>query len=108
MPTAPPKDAEPDWNRIAEAPEFHKLLVKKAVFLVPATAFFILYYFALPVLAGFAPKLMETKVIGELNVAYLFALSQFFMAWILAALYVIVARGWDRDAAAVVAKFHPE
>ena len=35
-----------------------------------------------------------------------FALSQFFMAWILAFLYVAAAAGWDRQAAAVLAKFN--
>jgi uncharacterized membrane protein (DUF485 family) len=35
-------------------------------------------------------------VIGQVNLAYLFALSQFFMAWIIAALYVRAANGFDR------------
>ncbi len=46
--------------------------------------FFIVYYFALPLLVGYAPQLMATKVFGVVNVAYLFALSQFFMAWLIA------------------------
>jgi uncharacterized membrane protein (DUF485 family) len=44
-------------------------------------------------------------VIGEINLAYLFALSQFFMAWILAFLYVGAAAGWDRQAATLVSRF---
>jgi uncharacterized membrane protein (DUF485 family) len=56
------------------------------------------YYFALPVLVGYAPLLMETKVLGEVNLAYLFALSQFFMAWILAALYLRAAGRFDEMA----------
>ena len=39
------------------------------------------------------------------NIAYLFALSQFFMAWGLAFLYVKAAAGWDKSAAALLAKF---
>jgi uncharacterized membrane protein (DUF485 family) len=34
---------------------------------------------------------MSIKVIGEVNLAYLFALSQFFMAWTMAWLYVKAA-----------------
>ena len=45
---------------------------------------------------------MQRKVWGEMNWAYLFALSQFFMAWVLAGIYVVVAAGWDRKAKALL------
>ena len=66
--------------------------------------FSIIYYFALPVLVGFARPLMEKRVLGPVNLAYLFALSQFFMAWIIAALYVRAANRFDRMAHDVVSK----
>jgi uncharacterized membrane protein (DUF485 family) len=45
---------------------------------------------------------MNTKVIGNINLAYLFALSEFVMAWILAAIYIRRAnRVFDPLAAAV-------
>jgi len=94
-----------NWDEIAAAPEFKALLAAKVRFIVPATIFFVIYYFALPYLVGYHPELMKTKVWGEMNWAYLFALSQFFMAWVVAAFYVVVAKGWDRRAAAVLAKF---
>jgi uncharacterized membrane protein (DUF485 family) len=90
-----------DWDRVAEEAEFKGLLASKRRFIVPATVFFVVYYFALPVLVGYAPRLMETRVLG-LNVAYLFALSQFFMAWAVAAAYVRAAGGWDETARRVV------
>jgi hypothetical protein len=62
-------------------------------------------FIALPIGVGWFPKLMETRVWGAVNVAYLFAFSQFIMAWVLAALYVAVAAGWDKRAAAVITKF---
>jgi uncharacterized membrane protein (DUF485 family) len=46
---------------------------------------------------------METKVLGEVNLAYLFALSQFFMAWILAALYLRAAGRFDEMAKRLLA-----
>ena len=91
-----------DWDRVAAQPEFKELLASKRRFIVPMTVFFVVYYFALPVLVGYAPRLMETRVLG-LNVAYLFALSQFFMAWILALLYVRAANRHDRMARDIVA-----
>ena len=93
-----------DWDAIAGHPDFKKLLADKARFILPASIFFIVYYFALPVLVGWFPDLMKTKI-GSVNLAYLFALSQFFMAWIVAAFYVMKAGGWDKSAAALLAKF---
>ena len=84
-----------DWDRVAAMDEFKELVAAKRKFIIPATVFFIVYYFALPLLVGYAPALMARKVFGVVNVAYLFALSQFFMAWILAALYVRAASGFD-------------
>jgi uncharacterized membrane protein (DUF485 family) len=94
-----------NWNAIASDPQFKHLLSTKARFIILATIFFIAYYFTLPVLVGWFPEFMDQKVIGEVNLAYLFALSQFFMAWILAFIYMGAAAGWDRQAAALVKKF---
>lgn len=84
-----------EWARIARTDAFKDLMAAKARFIIPATLFFMIYYFALPVLVGYAPEFMQQPVIGPLNLAYLFALSQFFMAWIVAALYVRAANRFD-------------
>ena len=91
-----------DWEKLAGSDRFRNLLRAKRRFIVPAMIFFIVYYFALPVLIGYAPSFMERRVIGPVNLAYLFALSQFFMAWIIAALYVRAAARFDRMADGVV------
>jgi uncharacterized membrane protein (DUF485 family) len=91
-----------DWEKLAATERFRNLLKAKRRFIVPAMIFFIVYYFALPVLIGYAPSFMERRVIGPVNLAYLFALSQFFMAWIIAALYVRAAARFDRMANEVV------
>lgn len=93
-----------DWERLAASDDFKSLIRAKLRFIIPATVFFVVYYFALPLLVGYAPELMSRKVIGPINLAYLFALSQFFVAWIIAALYVRVAAGWDRRAAEIVGR----
>jgi len=91
-----------DWDSVAADPDFKNLMAAKRRFIIPATIFFIAYYFALPILVGYAPELMATPVIGPVNLAYLFALSQFFMAWLIAFLYVRAANRFDRLAAAVL------
>ena len=91
-------DSRPDWAAIERMPEFRALVRAKRAFLVPASVFFVVYYFALPALVGYWPDLMSTRVIGRINLAYLFALSQFVMAWALMAAYVRRARRFDRMA----------
>ena len=92
------------WDEIAESKAFQDLMATKKTFIVPAFIFFVVYYFALPVLVGYAPQFMSTKVIGEVNLAYLFALSQFFVAWIIAGLYVRAANNFDRLAKDILDK----
>jgi uncharacterized membrane protein (DUF485 family) len=91
-----------EWDRIAETREFKDLMATKKIFIIPAFVFFIVYYFLLPILVGYAPQFMATKVIGEVNLAYLFALSQFFMAWTVAWLYVKAANNFDRLAKDII------
>ncbi|PTX98358.1 DUF485 domain-containing protein [Spartobacteria bacterium LR76] len=94
-----------DWDAIAADPDFKSLLASKARFIVPATVFFLAYYLALPILVGWFPNLMTKEAFGGLNWAYVFAFSQFIMAWVVAFLYVAAAAGWDKQAAALLAKF---
>jgi uncharacterized membrane protein (DUF485 family) len=93
-----------DWGRVAAMDEFKRLVAAKRKFIIPATIFFIVYYFALPVLVGYAPQLMSRRVFGVINAAYLFALSQFFMAWIIAGLYVRAAGRFDAMAKNIIAR----
>ena len=92
-------EPRPDWAAIERLPEFRALLRAKRAFLLPACLFFVAYYFALPALVGYWPEMMSTPVVGRINIAYLFALSQFVMAWVLMAVYVRRARAFDRMAA---------
>jgi uncharacterized membrane protein (DUF485 family) len=93
-----------DWNQMAAQPKFKTLLAKKRKFIIPSIIFFVAYYFALPILVGYAPELMRKEVWGPVNLAYLFALSQFFVAWAIAALYLKAASRFDRMADEVIAQ----
>jgi uncharacterized membrane protein (DUF485 family) len=94
------------WEKIAASPEFRDLIRAKVRMIVPATLFFIAYYFALPILVGYAPGLMQRKVVSSVNLAYLFALSQFFVAWTIAAIYLRAAARFDLMAKKVLEKEH--
>ena len=96
------KPAPDQWEIASAHPEFKALMRAKKRFIVPACATFVVYYFALPLLVGYAPVLMATPVIGPLNLAYLFALSQFFVAWFIAWLYVRKAARFDEMAQTVL------
>jgi uncharacterized membrane protein (DUF485 family) len=94
-PTAGSPSGQSQWDKVAAMDEFKALLKAKTKFVVPATIFFIVFYFLLPYLVGYHAPFMDKRVWGKVNIAYLFALSQFFVSWLIAWLYVRAARKWD-------------
>lgn len=95
---------EPNWSAIAAMPEFQALLKAKRRFVIPSCIFFTVYYLALLILVGWHADLVNRPVLGKVNGAYLFALSQFFMTWIMAYLYMYKANQFDKAAAQILAK----
>ena len=73
-------------------PELVELERRHNRFIWPVTAFFLVYYLSLNVLAGAAPDFMGRKLFGQFTFGYLFALSQFAMAFIVAWAYTRFAR----------------
>jgi uncharacterized membrane protein (DUF485 family) len=106
MPDAvqPDQNAQTMWDRVAASHEFRDLMATKKIFIVPAFIFFLIYYFLLPILVGYAPHFMSIKVWGNVNLAYLFALSQFFMAWTIAGLYVRAGDDFDEISKDIIEK----
>jgi uncharacterized membrane protein (DUF485 family) len=85
---------EVDWDAAAQSPEFKELIRSKRSFVLPATVFFMAWYFGFIILAGYAPEFMGESIYEGFTVGYLFALSQFVMVWVLAGWYLKRA---DRD-----------
>ena len=83
----PAEEAVPASEAVAKDPEMVELENRHRRFVWPITIFFLVYYLALPILAGTAPDLMGTKVFGEFTFGYLFALSEFLMAFVVAWVY---------------------
>ncbi len=90
-----PGTNEKNWKAIANSKAFKDLIAIKKAFIVPVFAIFALHYLALAVLVGYAPKFASTRVIGTVTIAYLFALSQFAVGWLIAALYLAAAAKFD-------------
>ena len=92
-----------DWDRVAATSDFETLVASRTRFLIPATIFFLVYYFTLLVLVGFFPEVMSQTVpwLGPVNLAYLFALSQFAMVGVVAFAYLRHAKRLDALAAKI-------
>jgi len=83
-----------EWVRVERTSAFKELVKRKRAFIIPATIFFMLFYFGLPFLAAFT-TVLNVKVIGPLTLAYIYAFAQFAMTWIIMHLYVSRANKWD-------------
>jgi len=76
-----------DWAAISADPRFQALHRKKVGFLSLLMGVSIAYFFLLPVGAAWFPAVFRIKVAGAVNVGIFFALSEFVVAWSVAALY---------------------
>jgi uncharacterized membrane protein (DUF485 family) len=85
---------EGEWERVERTEAFRELTRKKRSFIVPATIFFLVFFFGLPLLAAFT-TVLNTRVVGSLTLAYVYGFAQFAMTWILMHLYVSRANKWD-------------
>lgn len=93
-----------DWQAIEDDKDFRELIREKRNFIVPATIVFLVYYFGFLIVVGYFPSVAEIDVVGHVNIAYIIAISEFVMAWIIVYLYARRAGLFDRLAHAIVAK----
>jgi uncharacterized membrane protein (DUF485 family) len=87
--------SEIDWVAAERSPEFKELVRKRNRFVVPATIFFLVWYFGFIILAGYAEDFMGREFITDgLTVGYALALTQFVMVFVLGFWYL---RKADRE-----------
>ena len=103
--STPASPADAEWQAIERDPDFKQLVQHKRSFILPLTVFFIVFYFAFLVIVGYLPDVANAEIFGHVNVAYLLALLQFVVAWVLMTLYVRRADGWDATVDGIVKKF---
>jgi uncharacterized membrane protein (DUF485 family) len=77
-----------DWERIERSSEFQELVRRRRSFVLPATIFFLVYYMAFILLAGYAEDFMGSSVYQGLTVGYCLALTQFVMVFVLGLWYL--------------------
>lgn len=77
-----------DWRRVEQMPEFRELVARRRRFVVPATAFFLVWYCGFIILAGYAEDLMGASIYEGFTVGYGLALTQFVMVAVLGLWYL--------------------
>ena len=77
-----------DWEAAERSPEFAELVKRRKAFVLPATVFFLAWFFGFILLTAYAEDFMGESVYEGLTVGYCLAFTQFLMVWILTALYL--------------------
>ena len=75
------------WEAVADDPRFKQLHRDKTRFLWRMMLFALVYFFCLPIATAYFQDILKVKIWGVINVGLLFALSQFIVAWCIAAIY---------------------
>jgi uncharacterized membrane protein (DUF485 family) len=83
-----PRQAAPDWQAVEGSPEFQELVRARRSFLVPATIVFLVGAIGYLLLAAFAHDLMGKQVLGGIPFAWLAALTQVLLTWVLTWAYL--------------------
>ncbi len=75
------------YSRMDADPRFVDLRRRFRNFVFPTTVAFLTWYLLYVVLSAFGRSFMDTKVVGNLNVAFFFGLLQFVSTFLIAWLY---------------------
>ena len=95
------------WEAIEADPRFQALHKDKNHFLWRMMLFALVFFFCLPVSTAYFQTILKVKVWGVINVGLLFALAQFIVAWVIAAIYAKRANTeFDARAKALVDDAH--
>jgi uncharacterized membrane protein (DUF485 family) len=85
---APGPQAAPDWQAVERLPEFQELVRARRSFLVPASILFLVVAIGYLLLAAFDHGLMGKQVLGGIPFAWLAALTQVLLTWVLTWAYL--------------------
>ena len=95
------------WEAIEADPRFQALQKDKNRFLWRMMLFALIYFFCLPIATAYFQTILKVKIWGVINVGLLFALSQFIVAWAIAAIYAKRANTeFDARAKALIEDAH--
>jgi uncharacterized membrane protein (DUF485 family) len=85
--TDAPVHASDVYDRIEETAEFRELRRRFRTFVFPMTAAFLVWYLLYVFLSAWARGFMAHKVLGNINVAFVFGLLQFVSTFLIAWAY---------------------
>ncbi|MBM7717463.1 DUF485 domain-containing protein [Siminovitchia sp. FSL H7-0308] len=94
-----------NYDKIACTKEFVELKRSKMKFIWPIVILFFCLYLSFPLMAAYAKPLMSKFLFGNITFGYLFGVSLYFVAWALAFVYFLKAKGFDQKAKALVEKY---
>ncbi|MDN3311032.1 DUF485 domain-containing protein [Microbacterium oryzae] len=80
-----------DYIAVEESPRFRELKRTQRSFVFPLAVFFLVWYFAYVVAAGFFPEFMGQRVAGDITVGLLLGLGQFVTTFAITMGYVAFA-----------------
>ncbi|SFA55593.1 Uncharacterized membrane protein, DUF485 family [Parageobacillus thermantarcticus] len=83
-----------DYSQIVQSSSFQHLMREKKNFILPSTLFFLVFYFALPILTSYS-NVLNASAIGPISWAWVFAFAQFIMTWALCTIYSKRAAKFD-------------
>ncbi|MFC5032500.1 DUF485 domain-containing protein [Streptomyces sp. SID13666] len=87
-PSATPGPPTPaSYSEVEASPEFGELRHSYRVFAFPVTVAFLAWYLLYVLLSSYAGGFMATKVVGHINVAFVFGLAQFLTTFLIAWIY---------------------
>ena len=79
--------AHPIYSELHESDDFEDLRRRYRSFVIPATAGFLAWYLLYVLMSGYARGFMSHKLLGNINVGYVFGLLQFASTFLIAWLY---------------------
>lgn len=79
--------AHPIYEELHDSAEFAELRRRYRSFAIPATVAFLAWYLLYVVMSNWATDFMDTKLVGNINVALVFGLLQFATTFLIAWLY---------------------
>lgn len=86
---------EKNYAEVWQSEKFKTLISRKKRFIIPMTVFFLIFYFALPIMTSYS-TVLNKPAIGPISWAWLFAFAQFIMTWALCIMYSKKSAEFDR------------
>lgn len=79
-----PSPERPNYLEVQRSAEFGELRRAQRSFAFPVTVAFIVWYLTYVLLSNYAGGFMGTKVLGNINVAFVFGIAQFVTTFVIA------------------------